>query len=176
MPCLPRDSADRGASDDGTRNKRPVDSAVSGEPRGSLQPEEAERHGLTRHGARGGCMSSSSSCRNGSRARARRSASCSKGATAPARAERSRRSPRRVSPRVFRVIALPAPTEREKSQMYVQRYIPHLPAARRGRDLRSQLVQPRRRRARHGLLHRGAGALVPQGRPPLSRRRSSTPA
>ena len=35
----------------------------------------------------------------------------------------------RVSPRVFRVIALPAPTEREQSQMYVQRYIPHLPAA-----------------------------------------------
>src|SRR5262250_114984 len=35
----------------------------------------------------------------------------------------------RVSPRVFRVIALPAPTEREKSQMYVQRYVPHLPAA-----------------------------------------------
>jgi polyphosphate kinase 2 len=35
----------------------------------------------------------------------------------------------RVSPRVFRVIALPAPTEREKSQMYVQRYMAHLPAA-----------------------------------------------
>jgi polyphosphate kinase len=35
----------------------------------------------------------------------------------------------RVSPRVFRVVALPAPTEREKSQMYVQRYVPHLPAA-----------------------------------------------
>ncbi len=35
----------------------------------------------------------------------------------------------RVSPRVFRVIALPAPTEREKSQMYAQRYITHLPAA-----------------------------------------------
>jgi polyphosphate kinase len=35
----------------------------------------------------------------------------------------------RVSPRIFRVIALPAPTEREKSQMYVQRYIQHLPAA-----------------------------------------------
>jgi polyphosphate kinase 2 len=34
----------------------------------------------------------------------------------------------RVSPRVFRVIALPAPTEREKSQMYMQRYLPHLPA------------------------------------------------
>ncbi len=36
----------------------------------------------------------------------------------------------RVSPRVFRVIALPAPTEREQSQMYIQRYLPHLPAAR----------------------------------------------
>jgi len=35
----------------------------------------------------------------------------------------------RVSPRVFRVVALPAPTEREKTQMYVQRYLPHLPAA-----------------------------------------------
>jgi polyphosphate kinase len=35
----------------------------------------------------------------------------------------------RVSPRVFRVVALPAPTEREKSQIYVQRYIAHLPAA-----------------------------------------------
>jgi polyphosphate kinase len=34
----------------------------------------------------------------------------------------------RVSPRVFRVVALPAPTEREKSQMYMQRFIPHLPA------------------------------------------------
>ncbi len=35
----------------------------------------------------------------------------------------------RVSPRVFRVVALPAPTEREKSQMYIQRYIKHFPAA-----------------------------------------------
>jgi polyphosphate kinase len=35
----------------------------------------------------------------------------------------------RVSPRVFRVVALPAPTEREKTQMYTQRYLPHLPAA-----------------------------------------------
>ncbi|MDR3429103.1 MULTISPECIES: polyphosphate kinase 2 [Silvimonas] len=35
----------------------------------------------------------------------------------------------RVSPRVFRVVALPAPTEREKSQMYMQRYVSHLPAA-----------------------------------------------
>jgi polyphosphate kinase 2 len=35
----------------------------------------------------------------------------------------------KVSPRVFRVIALPTPTERERSQMYMQRYLPHLPAA-----------------------------------------------
>jgi len=35
----------------------------------------------------------------------------------------------RVSPRVFRVVALPTPTEREKSQMYVQRYVQHFPAA-----------------------------------------------
>jgi polyphosphate kinase 2 len=35
----------------------------------------------------------------------------------------------RVSPRVFRVVALPAPTAREKSQMYIQRYLPHFPAA-----------------------------------------------
>ena len=35
----------------------------------------------------------------------------------------------RVSPRTFRVVALPAPTEREKSQMYFQRYLAHLPAA-----------------------------------------------
>jgi polyphosphate kinase 2 len=35
----------------------------------------------------------------------------------------------RVSPRVFRVVALPAPTMRERSQMYLQRYVPHLPAA-----------------------------------------------
>ena len=35
----------------------------------------------------------------------------------------------RVSPRVFRVVALPTPTEREKSQMYAQRYMAHFPAA-----------------------------------------------
>ncbi len=35
----------------------------------------------------------------------------------------------RVSPRVFRVVALPKPTDREKTQVYVQRYIAHLPAA-----------------------------------------------
>ena len=40
-----------------------------------------------------------------------------------------RRITERVSPRVFRVVALSAPTEREKSQMYIQRYISHFPGA-----------------------------------------------
>lgn len=35
----------------------------------------------------------------------------------------------RVSPRVFRIVALPAPTDKEKSQLYFQRYVPHLPSA-----------------------------------------------
>src|SRR6516164_8398024 len=35
----------------------------------------------------------------------------------------------RVSPRVFRVMALPAPSDREKGQMYIQRYVKHFPAA-----------------------------------------------
>src|SRR4051794_5800690 len=35
----------------------------------------------------------------------------------------------RVSPRVFRVVALPAPSDREKTQMYLQRYMAHFPAA-----------------------------------------------
>ena len=38
----------------------------------------------------------------------------------------------RVSPRVFRVVALPAPSDREKSQVYMQRYLQHFPA--RGRS------------------------------------------
>lgn len=40
-----------------------------------------------------------------------------------------RRLVERVSPRVFRVVALPAPSDREKSQMYIQRYVQHFPAA-----------------------------------------------
>src|SRR5262244_3538018 len=67
-------------------------------------------------------MSNSFISRSGSRARARRSASSSKDATIKAITER-------VSPRIFCFFAFPAPTEREKSQMYVQRYIPHFPAA-----------------------------------------------
>jgi polyphosphate kinase 2 len=40
-----------------------------------------------------------------------------------------RRIRERLSPRVFRVVALPSPTDREKTQMYMQRYVAHLPAA-----------------------------------------------
>jgi polyphosphate kinase 2 len=35
----------------------------------------------------------------------------------------------RLSPRVFQVVALPAPSDREKTQLYMQRYLPHFPAA-----------------------------------------------
>ena len=41
----------------------------------------------------------------------------------------SRPSPTRVSSRVFRVVALPAPSDRDKTQMYMQRYMQHFPAA-----------------------------------------------
>jgi polyphosphate kinase 2 (PPK2 family) len=57
----------------------------------------------------------------------------------------------RVSPRVFQVVALSAPSDREKSQLYIQRYLQWFPGGRRGDHLRPQLVQPRRRRARHGF-------------------------
>ena len=63
---------------------------------------------------------------------------------------------RRVSARVFRVVALPSPTEREKTQMYVQRYLPHLPAA-----AVPKAPAPRRARPpRRGERHRRAGASV----------------
>ena len=42
----------------------------------------------------------------------------------------------RVSPRVFRVVALPAPSDRERSQLYMQRFVQHLPSAGRDRDFR----------------------------------------
>ena len=58
----------------------------------------------------------------------------------------------RVSPRVFRVVALPAPSDREKSQMYVQRYMAHFPAAGEVRHFRPQLVQPPRCGICHGLF------------------------
>jgi hypothetical protein len=64
----------------------------------------------------------------------------------------------RVSPRVFRVVALPAPSEREKSEMYIQRY--H--AARRDGGDRPRPQRARRARLRRG---RGSGGVVRGGAP-----------
>ncbi len=64
-----------------------------------------------------------------------------------------KRITQRLNPRVCRVVALPAPNERERTQWYFQRYVAHLPARRRNRAVRPQLVQPRRRRTGDGLLH-----------------------
>ncbi len=58
-----------------------------------------------------------------------------------------------LNPRGARVVALEKPTERERTQWYFQRYIEHLPTGRRDRAVRPLLVQPGRRRARHGILH-----------------------
>ena len=59
----------------------------------------------------------------------------------------------RVSPRIFRVVALPAPSDREKTQLFMQRYITHFPGRWGDRDLRPQLVQPCRRGICNGLLY-----------------------
>ena len=59
----------------------------------------------------------------------------------------------RVSPRVFRVVALPAPTEREKSQMYIQRYMAHFPAAGEVVIFDRSWYNRAGRRAGDGLLH-----------------------
>ena len=56
----------------------------------------------------------------------------------------------KVSPRIFRVVALPAPSDREKSQMFVQRYMQHFFRPEAGSS--SSTAAPRRRRICHGLL------------------------
>ena len=66
----------------------------------------------------------------------------------------------RVSPRVFRVVALPAPTEREKSQMYVQRYLSHFPAAGEVVIFDRSWYNRAGRRAGDGLLLRGRGVSL----------------
>ena len=76
----------------------------------------------------------------------------------------------RVSPRVFRVVALPAPTEREKVADVRAALHAASPRGGRGGHLRPELVQPRGRRAGHGLLHRGAGEGIPRQSCPASRR------
>ena len=68
--------------------------------------------------------------------------------------------------------ALPAPSDRERSQWYFQRYVEHLPAAGEIVVFRPQLVQPGRGRASHGLLHRGGGTEI---LPSVSRFRTDAP-
>ncbi len=73
-----------------------------------------------------------------------------------------------LNPRGARVVALEKPTELERGQWYFQRYVQHLPTARRDRAVRPQLVQPRRRRARDGLLHRRTSTTSSCARRPSS--------
>ena len=80
----------------------------------------------------------------------------------------------RTSPRIFRLVALPAPSDREKSQMYAAAVHAALSRRRRDRHLRPQLVQPGRRRARDGVRPRRAVRAVPQGDPALREADRST--
>ena len=67
----------------------------------------------------------------------------------------------RVSPRVFRVVALPAPSDREKTQLYLQRYIERFPAAGEVVIFDRSWLQPRRGRIRYGLLHQAPARTLP---------------
>ncbi len=67
-----------------------------------------------------------------------------------------KRVTQRLNPRICKVVALSAPTERERTQWYFQRYVDASASRRRNRSVRPQLVQSRRRRARDGVLH-GSG-------------------
>ena len=81
----------------------------------------------------------------------------------------------RVSPRVFRLVALPAPSDRERTQMYIQRYLPHFPA---GGEVvifdRSWYNRAGVERVM-GFTAHGPGREVPRTWHPGSRRRWSTP-
>ena len=85
-----------------------------------------------------------------------------------------RRFMEHLNPRGARVVALEKPTEEERGQWYFQRYVRHLPTAGEIDALRPELVQPRRRGARDGLLYRrrvpgvpapGAGVRAHAGAP-----------
>ena len=64
-----------------------------------------------------------------------------------------KRITQRLNPRVCRVVALPAPSRARKDAVVLPAIRAAFARWRRDRAVRSQLVQPRRRRARHGLLH-----------------------
>ena len=84
----------------------------------------------------------------------------------------------RVSPRVFRVVALPAPSDREKTQMYVQRYIEHFPAAGEIVIFDRSWYNRRRCRKRHGICQPKRGGALPEDLPgsrAIHRRRGHHP-
>ena len=117
----------KGSSPDGSKkvkasqkeDPRKADSAKAGKLKRKDYEKEAERS----------CTSSSSSCRNGCKHKGLKVCIVFEGRDGAGKGGTIKAITERVSPRVFRVVALPAPTEREKSQMYMQRYLPHLPAA-----------------------------------------------
>ena len=87
-----------------------------------------------------------------------------------------RRITERTSPRVFRHVALPAPTDREKSQMYVQRYVTHFPAAGEVVIFDRSWYNRAGVEPVMGFCTPGAVRAVPRAWCRRSRRRSSTPA
>ena len=101
--------------------------------------------------------------------RSARSSSCSRVATPPARAGRSSGSPQYLNPRIARIAALPAPTERERTQWYFQRYIDQLPSGGEIVLFDRSWYNRAGRRAGHGLLHRRRVPTLPAPGP----RRSS---
>ena len=82
----------------------------------------------------------------------------------------------RVSPRVFRVVALPAPSDREKTQMFVQRYIERFPAAGEIVIFDRSWYNRAGVEYRDGLLHPGTEPALPGDLPRRSRNTSSTAA
>ena len=71
----------------------------------------------------------------------------------------------RVSPRMFRVVALPAPSDREKSQLYLQRYVLHLPAAGEIVIFDRSWYNRAGVEVCDGLLHRGPAPTLPGALP-----------
>ena len=84
------------------------------------------------------------------------------GRDTPGKGGTIKRITERASLRVFRVVALPAPGERQKSQMYIQRYLPYFPAAGEVVIFDRSCYNRARRRAGDGLLHAGAHRAVPR--------------
>ena len=84
-----------------------------------------------------------------------------------------------LDPRRCQVVALGKPSDTERGQWYFQRYVQHLPAAgnvtlfdrswynRAGVEHVMGFCTPRRRRARHGVLHRRRVPALPQGGAPV---------